>query len=347
LTHPERTRQPLTFETLQELIDAHYRFQLLNAAVRLDLFTLLRTASRPSDIAGALGMEEQPLAILLMGCEALGLVEQSDGFYRASEVAIVALAENAPFDQRPLVRFADQVTYPAARHLYESLRDNRNAGIDDLPGEGATLYARLAESPGAAHAFREMMGSVTHHVTGRLLRELAFPEGGRLLDVAGGACDLAIALARRWDRLEIMVLDLPWVVEAAESKVREAGLEDRVAFVPGDAFDGRFPRCDHLFLAHFLEIWSDARGRSLLRATAEAIEPSGYIYLVNMVRPDCGAPDFGTAAASLYFHAIASGEGMVRRWSDYEDWLREAGFSPERRVPLTPMHGLIVARRVN
>lgn len=345
MTSAGRTREPLTFERLQELIDAHYRFQLLNAAVRLDLFSLLRTAARPSDIARSLHMEGQPLAILLMGCEALGLVEQSDGLYRSSEVAILALAENAPFDQRALVRFAEQVTYPAARHLYESLRDNRNAGIDAVPGDGATLYARLAENPSAALAFQEMMGSVTRHVTDRLLREVDFPDGGRLLDVAGGACDLALALARRWDGLEITVLDLPWVVEEAQAKVRGAGLEDRIALLGGDAFEGRFPRCDHLFLTHFLEIWSDERGRGLLRAAAEALEPSGSIYLVNMMRSDEGVADFGTAAASLYFHVVASGEGMVRRWVDYEEWLRDEGFCPQRRVALTPMHGLIIARR--
>jgi ubiquinone/menaquinone biosynthesis C-methylase UbiE len=339
------TRDPLTFEKLQELIDAHYRFQLLNAAVKFDLFTLLRAPTHPSDLARALRMDAKPLGILLMGCEALGLLEQNEGLYRSSEVAVLALARDAPFDQRALVRFAEEVTYPAARRLYEALRDNRNAGIEILAGEGATLYARLVCNPDAARAFEEMMGTVTRHVTGRLLPEIAFPDGGRLLDVAGGACEMALALARRWPKLEVTVMDLPWVIQGARAKVRDAGLEDRIRLEGRDAFEGGLPACDYLVLAHFLEIWSETRCRDLLRAAARALPPGGGIYLVNMVRPDEGAVGFGTAAASLYFHAIASGEGLVRRWCDYEEWLKEAGFVPERRVALTPMHGLIISRR--
>ena len=341
----ESDRGPLTFEDLQGLIDAHYRFQLLNAAVKLDLFTVLRTPMTQAALAPALGMAAQPLAILLMGCEELGLVEQTEGCYRSSDVAALALASGAPFDQRPLVRFADEISYPAAARLFEALRDDRNAGLDVLGGEGGTLYARLAGHPERARTFDEMMRTVTRHVTARLLGEIGFPEGGRLLDVGGGACDLAIALAARWPDLAVTVLDLPQVVESARGKVRDAGLEGRIRLQAGDAFDAAFPPCDHLVFAHFLEIWSEARCRSLLRAAARALSPSGGLYLVNMVRPDEGSGGFGVAAASLYFHALASGEGLVRRWRDYEAWLEEHGFVPERRIALTPMHGLIVARR--
>ncbi|MES1970959.1 MAG: methyltransferase [Pseudomonadota bacterium] len=335
---------PLTFEKLQELIDSHYRFQLLNAAVKFDLFTLLRNPLSEEAIAKALGVAPQPVAILLEGCVALGLIERREGLYRASSVAALALAAESPFDQRPLVRFADEVTYPAARHLHEALRDHRNAGVDCFPGEGETLYSRLPEHPDAAHAFDAMMRTVTGHVTGRLLREIAFPDGGRLLDVAGGGCDLAIALAQRWPSLAVTVLDLPWVVTEAEVRLRAAGMDHCVRLIGGDAFAGAFPASDHIIFAHFLEIWSEARGRELLRVARRALAPHGRIYLVNMVQPDAGDVGFGAVAASLYFQAIASGEGRVRRWCDYESWLEDAGFVPERRVALTPMHGLIVAR---
>ncbi|PVX28391.1 methyltransferase [Sphingomonas pokkalii] len=343
MTSSSSAKSPLTFEALQALIDSHYQFQLLNAAVKFDLFTLLRTPMSEGAIGDALGIEQQPLQLLLEGCVTLGLVELCDGGYRASAVAALALAEGAPFDQRALVRFADAVTYPAARHLHAALRDHRNAGVDSFPGEGETLYARLPAHPAAAEAFDAMMRTVTRHVTARLVREIAFPEGGRLLDVAGGACDLAIELVRRWPQLLVTVIDLPWIVDEAAGRVRAAGAETRLRLIGGDAFQAAFPASDHVVFAHFLEIWSEARCRALLRAAKQALEPGGRVYLVNMVQPDAGG-GFGPVAASLYFHAIASGEGRVRRWRDYEDWLEDAGFVPERRVSLTPMHGLIVAR---
>jgi SAM-dependent methyltransferase len=316
---------------------------LLNAAVKLDLFTLLRQPAKVAEIAAALALGPNALDVLLSGCEALGLVERHGGFYRAADVAALALSRNSPFDQRALVRFADQLTYPAAVRLTESLREDRNAGLDMLPGEGATLYERLRSRPELARTFTEMMETVTRQVADRFVDAVDFADGGSLLDVGGGACTLAIALARRWERLQVRVLDLPWVVPQAQDRIAAAGLGGRIQVEGGDAFSTPLPPCDHLVFAHFLEIWSKARGRRLLVAARRALRPAGNIYLVNMMREDEGDGGFAVAAASAYFHAIASGEGMVRRWRDYERWLGEAGFMPLRRVTLRPLHGLITA----
>lgn len=338
-------RGTLDFEGLQDLIDSHYRFQLLNAAVKLDLFTLLRKPANAFDIAQMLGLAPQPLVMLLTGCEALGLLVEEAGRYRSSEIAALALVPGAPFDQLPLVRFADEVTYLGASRLYEALLENRNAGAEFLKGEGDTLYARLDRNPAAAAAFEGMMGTVTRHVTQRLLREIDLSAGGDLLDVAGGGCELAIALVDRWADLNVTVMDLPRVVEEARDRLLTSGQGDRVTLAAGDVFSADLPGCDHLVIAHFLEIWSEERCRGLLRSAAQALRPEGRIYLINMVRDDSGRASFACTAASLYFHAIASGEGMVRRWQDYEDWLDGSGFVVERRAALTPMHGLIVAQR--
>ena len=51
-----------------------------------------------------------------------------------------------------------------------------------------------------------------------------------------------------------------------------------------------------------------------------------------------------TALGSPYFLAIATGEGMLHTWKDYERAMHEAGFSRTERVDTLPLsHGLLAA----
>jgi hypothetical protein len=53
-----------------------------------------------------------------------------------------------------------------------------------------------------------------------------------------------------------------------------------------------------------------------------------------------------TALGSPYFLAIATGEGMLYSWSDYEVWLRDAGFSSSKRIEDLPLdHGIFIGKK--
>jgi len=61
-----------------------------------------------------------------------------------------------------------------------------------------------------------------------------------------------------------------------------------------------------------------------------------------MARDDDSGP-LSTALGSPYFLAIATGEGMLYPWKDYESWLKEAGFGRLQRIGGLPLdHGLLV-----
>jgi hypothetical protein len=51
-----------------------------------------------------------------------------------------------------------------------------------------------------------------------------------------------------------------------------------------------------------------------------------------------------SALLSLYFLTLASGEGMVYPWKDYERWYRKAGFRTVRvhRIGDLMDHGIII-----
>ena len=113
----------------------------------------------------------------------------------------------------------------------------------------------------------------------------------------------------------------------------------------GDCFADEFPICDRLLFAHFLEIWSAEQVRELLAKAHRALAPGGKIYLINLFQEDDETGPASAACVSAYLLTLASGRGTVYTLNEYSLWLRDAGFSVLRRMPLTAAHSLIIGTR--
>jgi ubiquinone/menaquinone biosynthesis C-methylase UbiE len=327
-------------------MDGFYAFQFLHAAVEFDLFTLLgKDGLTREEIVEALQIAEHPARILLLGCVSLGLIRKEGDRYICSEVAAATLAADSPWDQRSLVRFGHEICYRPMWWFCEALRNGTNAGLREFAGTSPTLYGRLATNPATERSFHEMMGTVTTIVAEQFVEVPDMSKGGRLLDVGGGAATNAIALARRWPALEITIFDLPSVSARAQEAIEAAGLRGRVETMSGDCFADEFPTCDFILFAHFLEIWSGEQIRELLAKAHRALVPGGKIYLINLFQEDDESGPTSAAIASAYFLTLASGRGMAYTPNEYNRWLRDAGFSVLRRMPLTAAHSLIIATR--
>jgi O-methyltransferase domain/Dimerisation domain len=331
---------------LQAIIDGHYSFQILYAAVHLNLFTILKKGLTRKEIMAELHLSEVPARILLLGCVSLGLIQKEGNRYCCSEVAELTLTDGSAFDQRALVEFGHQISYRPMWWFCDALKQNTNVGLREFQGESSTLYGRLALDPLAERTFHDMMSTVSKTVAERFSGTVELSTGGQLVDVGGGAAINAIAIARRWPALQISIFDLPSVVACADERVETAGLQERIYSVAGDCFLDQFPPCDHMLFAHFLEIWSEEQIRALLTKAHNSLVSGGHIYLINVFQDDDERGPFTAASVSAYLLTVASGVGMVHTWSEYEHLLSDSGFEPLRRTALTPSHGLIIGKRV-
>ena len=116
---------------------------------------------------------------------------------------------------------------------------------------------------------------------------------------------------------------------------------------PGDFWTDPFPcGIDAILFCHMFTIWSMERNLQLLRICAAAVEPGGSVLLFNMMGDDDRSGPLSTALGSPYFLAIATGEGELHSWSDYEQAMHQAGFAEVKRVTGLPLnHGIIVGTR--
>jgi hypothetical protein len=64
-----------------------------------------------------------------------------------------------------------------------------------------------------------------------------------------------------------------------------------------------------------------------------------------MMQSDSETGPLVAAMGSPYFLTLATGEGMIYTWKEYETWLREAGFLKIKRQTLLRNYGVIIGIR--
>jgi precorrin-6B methylase 2 len=335
-------------ERLYLVFGGHIFFQTLRTAVKFDLFTLLsRTGGLTrSEIARHLNIDDQPARILLLGCVSVGLLRKRGENYRNSLLAEQLLVADSPRNIINYVELEHAAMYKAMPWLYEAVRENRNAGLVEFPGKEPTLYERLAHDPEVEIIFQNAMHELSVQANRHLVRFVDFSKVKHVVDVGGGDGTNMIELAQEWPNVTATVFDSPTVCEIARQNIASTHMADRVSVAPGDCFTDPFPaKADCFLFAHFFTIWSPEMNRSLLRKCFDALPSGGQVMIFNMMQRDDETGPLSAAIGSPYFLTLATGQGMLYTWSEYESWMRETGFESVRRQILVRDHGVIIGRK--
>jgi cyclopropane fatty-acyl-phospholipid synthase-like methyltransferase len=347
-----RSREDLVEDALFEedrqrfmlILGGHIFFQTLSAAVRFDLFTRLSERGplpRPQ-VAAQLGIADKAARILLLGCTALGLVRKTDSGYANTPLSELFLTRGSPKNVLSFVELEHHVIYKPMHSFYDALKANANVGLHEFKGGEATLYQRLAHYPDLEQIFQDAMEDLSVQANATFAQFVDVSHVKHLVDVGGGNGANIIALARKYPALRATVFDSATVCQIARENIKAAGFADRLGAVAGNCFTDPFPAgADCLLFAHFFTIWSEEKDRSLLRKSFQALPSGGSVILFNMMQSDSEDGPLSAALGSPYFLTLATGEGMLYTWREYETWMKEAGFVNIRRQQLPTDHGAI------
>ncbi|MBW2735779.1 MAG: methyltransferase domain-containing protein [Deltaproteobacteria bacterium] len=336
------------YEQLSLIMQGHVAFQMLWAGVELGIFDCL--SKRPNlsedDVGTALGLQPRSARVLLTGLRALQVVEGDASGLRNSIAAEAMLTSHSETSWARALGWQRHIVYPGAMDFVAALKQGTNVGLKHFPGEGDDLYTRLEYDPQLERVFQDAMSDLSTSANELLLDGVDLSQTRHLVDLGGGDGTNAIAFAQRFPHLRVTLFDRGTVCAEAKAKISEAGLSERVSVRAGDLFTDALPQdADAMLLAHMLTIWSPPKNIALLRRVHDALPSQGQALVFNMMADDDGAGPIGTALGSLYFLTIATGEGMLYRWNEYELFLREAGLLPGPRQALPRDHGLIVGTK--
>jgi len=339
---------PAEWKQLCGVMNGYVYSQTLVTACDLDLFTCLsaHAGATQAQVAQSLGLSPHGARVLMLACCAAGLVvrDGAGGGYRNSEIAEKVLVSGSRYSMLPFIQFNHRVQERCVGHLTKALKENRNAGLDEFPGGGATLYERLTEYPDLENLFHDAMGAYTR-LSPKIVHLAEFSAVRHLLDVGGGDASNAIALCERFPELRVTVLEKPTVARITRERVAQAGLEGSIACVEGDMFSDPWPAdCDAILFSHLVEIFSPAKIRDLYKHAFETLPRAGRLFVWTIMADDSETGALQAAKSSLYFLCAASGEGMAYPACQHEESLRWAGFATVKRYPAAEVdHGALVA----
>lgn len=326
----------------------HVFFETLYVAAEYDLFTLLdeRKGLTLSEIVRELSIEEQPCRILLLGLVASGIIRKQRDVYKNSAVSRILLSRRSERSVLSYVRLQHHLYYKPLHHFLESVKEYRNAGLDELEGDEPTVYERIAHNPELEKMFHQAMDELSVQSNEVFARAVDFCRFSYLIDVGGGDATNIITLANRFPDLRASVFDFPSVCESARQNIKKHKLEERLSVIEGNAFLDSFPQgADCFVFCHFFTIWSKMENLELLKKAYEVLPSGGQAMIFNMMQHDDETGPLTAALGSPYFLALATGRGMLYTWKEYESLFREAGFQGVRRLALPFDHGVIMGTK--
>jgi hypothetical protein len=184
---------------------------------------------------------------------------------------------------------------------------------------GMPFYDYLGEHPEVADSFAEAMGS---EPVPAALAGCDLSAAGTVVDVGGGNGGLLAEILTAHQDLRGVLLELPDAVRAAQARLTEAGVADRVSFVEGSFFEGVPGGEDVYVLARVLHNWTDENAELILHRVASAMLPnsSRLIVLERLV------PEETAAAGMVDLLMLGMLEGHDRTEAEYLTLLDKAGF---------------------
>ncbi|RTL72297.1 MAG: methyltransferase domain-containing protein [Hyphomicrobiales bacterium] len=307
--------------------------QTLLAVVELELLPFVDERPRTlSEIARHAGLAADSAEMLLRSACALGLLRRRGDRTYGLGLRGAALIEN------PGV--VAMIAHNAL--LYRDLADPVDVLRKSSPdGELASFWGygmRHAEpATGAdAQSYSQLMAVSQQMIAEEVLASVTLGDCRRLLDIGGGLGVFGLAVKARAPAIDVTVLDLPEVADAATRFIRSQGVAGITAVGCNFVRDPLPTGADVISLVRVLHDHDDAVVRHLLEAAAGALRPGGMLMIAEPMRGPGAAARMADAYFGFYLRAM--GRGRARSAEELSALMRDAGFTDVHqkatRIPL-------------
>lgn len=315
---------------LTDFLDSVRSFALarvLMAAIELDIFRILEEQ-------GPLGRAELREHTGIKGTPI------SDNFFDILVVFSALKEEDGKLSLSPMGRSVLPVYKSIKswndemRLFYESLRDLagllKSGRFQDSALSEYWAYKNVSDrkalQASAVDDYSSVMAASQDQLSQIVVEQYDFSVHEHVIDFGGGYGRLALTLAERHPDLKITIADLPAVGEGARARIEEAGLQDRIKFLPVDFFRDDLPAgvADAMLFVRVLHDWNDDEVASLMARTRPCLRKSGAVVIVEPMRDNNVKPDPGSVLSGLMLTLLG---GRRRNVQHYIELLHSSGYT--------------------
>jgi len=306
--------------TADDVLGVMWGFQapsVLGAAAELDVFGALGGEAKTApELAAACDADVRGMTALLDALTALEFLRKDADAYSAAPGVIETLTDGG----------ADSVV-AMVRHAAVCLRRWGELARVVRSGERADRTPGIRGEQGDLESFIEAMNDISARSAGPVVEAIGPPAFTHLLDAGGGPATWTIAFLQAAPEATATLFDLPDVIPIARKHVEEAGLVDRVTFVPGSFETDDLPAgADLAWVSAIVHQNSRAENRDLFAKVHAALADGGRILIRDVVmNPSHTAPPRGALFAINML--VNTPGGGTFTFDELREDLEAAGFA--------------------
>lgn len=332
-------------ETAEELSSIAFSFmasKALFAGLHIDLFTKLADGPlTPEDLSAATSVPVNRVVMLTTALASIGILTWADDRrLQNSPAAESFLSSQSKYD------FGDYLRYQIDQQMYPFLLQLNAVMNDDLAEDAISSYRHWMADEEQASVYSESQHAGSLGPGRTLARVVDLSGASSLLDVGGGTGAMTISLCNAYQDLQSTIIDFPNVAEIGWRFVAEAGLVDRVRYIPGNAVEVAWPRNqDAILMSYLLSGVPGAAVERLLGTAFHALAPGGKLLIHDfMVEEDRSGPPLAALWQLQHMAFTPEARSLSVGWLTATGC--EIGFQPEPAQNLIPaMTKLVVLEK--
>ncbi len=275
----------VTAETAEDVSRIAFGFmasKALFAALHIDIFSHLSDDPKSEEeLAQAVGVPVNRIITLTRALRSVGLLTFENDKLTNAPAAEAFLVKGAKYD------FGDYLRYQIDGQMYPVL-EQLNAAVDGtLDQDNIASYASWMSDPVQARIYSRAQHSGSLGPGRTIARMVDLSDARSLLDVGGGTGAMTICLCKENPELTATIIDFPNVSEIGWEYVTEAGLVDRVRYIPANALECAWPgnRCA-ILMSYLFSGVPEPSILSLIRDAFVRLRPGGTLMVHDfMVNP--------------------------------------------------------------
>jgi SAM-dependent methyltransferase len=322
--------------------DGLYAADLLTAAiVHLDFFSwLAKNPSTLAQICERLELKPRPADVMLTLFTAMGQIENRSGEFHLTPLAREHLVKDSPYFVGPY--YASLKDRPVCRDMLSALRTDRVANWGSFKDEAA--WAQAMEQESFANSFTAAMDCRGVYLGQALAKRVDLKSRRRALDIGGGSGIYSCSLAAHFPNLACAVFEKPPVDKVAGRAIATRGFSERVEVIAGDMFKDPLPRgFDVHLISNVLHDWDVPDVRKILRASADALEPGGFLIIHDAyINDDKTGPLPVAAYSAMLMHST---QGKCYSTREMREFLDELGFGHFQFQETAADRGIVTATK--